>query len=198
MNKSDLIKKRLADALKKLCSKKPLDKISISDITNMCGINRSTFYYHFLDKNDLIEWIFHEEITKFFTTAKQDIWLLNTQHLLEIFHDNQNFYYQALKITDFHNLRNIIFNITVKKANEYLDNYLSGKELDTESRSFITRFYAHAFTEMNIEYILSGAAEPPQRAALRYYDVCEPSLRLAIDNCLKRNSDKNTVFQYNN
>lgn len=33
------------------------DKITINDITEKCGINRQTFYYHFHDIYELIEWI---------------------------------------------------------------------------------------------------------------------------------------------
>lgn len=35
---------------------KPLDKITISDITSDCGISRMAFYYHFKDIYDLVEW----------------------------------------------------------------------------------------------------------------------------------------------
>ena len=36
--------------------KKPLTKITINDIAEDCGINRMTFYYHFKDIYDLVEW----------------------------------------------------------------------------------------------------------------------------------------------
>ena len=42
-------KKAIAFALKDLLSEKPLDKITINDIAEDCGINRMTFYYHFKD-----------------------------------------------------------------------------------------------------------------------------------------------------
>ena len=47
--------KAIADALKKLLAKRPLSKITISDIANECGINRMTFYYHYRDVYDLIK-----------------------------------------------------------------------------------------------------------------------------------------------
>jgi len=48
---SELTKKALAVSLKKLLSKKELSKITISNITDECGVNRQTFYYHFKDRN---------------------------------------------------------------------------------------------------------------------------------------------------
>ena len=53
---SDTTKRALEESLKHMLLKKPLDKISISDITNDCGISRMTFYYHFKDIYDLVEW----------------------------------------------------------------------------------------------------------------------------------------------
>ena len=55
---SELTKKALAVSLKKLLSKKELSKITISNITDECGVNRQTFYYHFKDIYDLLEWIY--------------------------------------------------------------------------------------------------------------------------------------------
>ena len=46
----------LEDSLKRLLLRKPLDKITITDITTDCGISRMTFYYHFKDIYDLVEW----------------------------------------------------------------------------------------------------------------------------------------------
>lgn len=44
---SQITKRALEQSLKNLLLKKPLNKITISDITEDCGINRMTFYYHF-------------------------------------------------------------------------------------------------------------------------------------------------------
>ena len=51
---SQTTKRALAQSLKRLMARKPLSKITISDITEDCGISRMTFYYHFQDIYDLI------------------------------------------------------------------------------------------------------------------------------------------------
>ena len=38
---------------------KSFAKISISDLCEECGLNRKSFYYHFKDKYDLVNWIFY-------------------------------------------------------------------------------------------------------------------------------------------
>lgn len=58
---SDQTKHALAAALKSLMAQKPLDKITIHEITERCGIRRQNFYYHFEDIYDLMRWMFQEE-----------------------------------------------------------------------------------------------------------------------------------------
>jgi probable dihydroxyacetone kinase regulator len=52
----------LADSLKALVLKKPVEKITIKEITDKAGVIRPTFYNHFQDKYELLEWIVREEI----------------------------------------------------------------------------------------------------------------------------------------
>lgn len=43
---SQVTKRALAASLIKLLSQKPLDKVTVKDIIEDCGVNRQTFYYH--------------------------------------------------------------------------------------------------------------------------------------------------------
>ncbi|MFA6797049.1 MAG: TetR family transcriptional regulator [Bacilli bacterium] len=52
---SQITKFAIEEAFKKQLETKSIDKITISDITDQCGINRMTFYYHFKDIYDLIQ-----------------------------------------------------------------------------------------------------------------------------------------------
>ena len=62
---SDITKNALAASLKKLLNRKTLNKITVKDITDDCGVNRQTFYYHFHDVYELVEWIFIHELEKY-------------------------------------------------------------------------------------------------------------------------------------
>ena len=61
---SDLTKRALAEALKNRLSKTTLKNITIKDLTDDCGLNRQTFYYHFSDIYELMEWIFVDEANR--------------------------------------------------------------------------------------------------------------------------------------
>ena len=61
---SQITKRALEQSLKNLLQQKPLSKITISDITEDCGISRMTFYYHFKDIYDLVEWACAEDAAR--------------------------------------------------------------------------------------------------------------------------------------
>ena len=58
---SDQTKQAMVSALKAMMIQKPVDKITIQDITDRCGIRRQNFYYHFADIYDLMQYMFQEE-----------------------------------------------------------------------------------------------------------------------------------------
>ena len=61
MADSNITKRALAAALKELIGEKAFEKISVGDICEKCEMNRKSFYYHFKDKYDLVNWIFDTE-----------------------------------------------------------------------------------------------------------------------------------------
>ena len=80
---SNITKHALAESLKKLLLKKPLNKITINDLTTDCGISRMAFYYHFKDIYDLVEWSCVEDGTKALQGKKtSESW---TEGLTQIF-----------------------------------------------------------------------------------------------------------------
>ena len=59
-------KQALEESLKHMLLKKPLDKITIREIVQTCGTTRQTFYRHFTDKYDLINWYFDKLLAESF------------------------------------------------------------------------------------------------------------------------------------
>ena len=55
---SEHTRRQLADALRHKLATKPLQKITIRELVEECGLNRQTFYYHFKDIYDLLRWMF--------------------------------------------------------------------------------------------------------------------------------------------
>lgn len=50
------MKETIADAFVELAKKKDIDKITVKNLVDYCGISRQSFYYHFQDILEVIEW----------------------------------------------------------------------------------------------------------------------------------------------
>lgn len=78
MKQQELSKKRkeeMAASLKRLMTKKNVQKITIQEIADDCGMNRYTFYYHFQDIYDLLSWTFSHDFEQLFENRYQcDTW----------------------------------------------------------------------------------------------------------------------------
>lgn len=99
-NRKDLTRRLIADSFKTLMLRCPFEKISILMITNEAGIRRPSFYNHFQDKYDLLEWIVDTEIV-----APAEAPLLSGQHrealygLFSRLMDSAPFYRRAFAVT---------------------------------------------------------------------------------------------------
>ena len=101
---ANVTKKSLAAAMKELAEEIPFPKITVEDICEKCGLNRTSFYYHFKDKYDLANWIFD---TEFLGVAEAclaeqergglDEWALYYK-LSDYLYENRGFYSNALQV----------------------------------------------------------------------------------------------------
>lgn len=100
MADSNITKRALAAALKELMEQKPFSKINVAEICEKCGMNRKSFYYHFKDKYDLVNWIFDTDFTKVLETHGEDAYFTwpFLESLCDCFYENRSFYRKALKI----------------------------------------------------------------------------------------------------
>lgn len=102
MADSNITKKALANALRELMEEEAFDKIQVAHICEKCNMNRKSFYYHFKDKYDLVNWIFDTEIITFIQKISKEepydnrIKLL--QEICNYFYENRSFYRKALQI----------------------------------------------------------------------------------------------------
>lgn len=104
-----LTKTAIATCMKNLMETESFNKISVSDICRDCSINRKTFYYHFADKYELLNWIFQTDIVdpvldKWGTFANFDA----ANELVTYLYEHKTFYIKAFEITGPHSLRDYL------------------------------------------------------------------------------------------
>ena len=109
----NLTKYALEDSLKKFLLKKPLDKITISDLTSDCGISRMAFYYHFRDIYDLVEWACIEDATRALQGKKTyATWQEGILQIFEVVQENKPFILNVYRSVSREQIENYLFSLT--------------------------------------------------------------------------------------
>lgn len=54
----------IADTLRAMARRKSIDKITVKALVEACGISRQTFYYHFQDILDVVEWSIQQALQR--------------------------------------------------------------------------------------------------------------------------------------
>lgn len=98
MADSNITKKALAQALRELMGETPFEKINVAQICEKCGMNRKSFYYHFKDKYDLVNWIFDTDFIRLMSNWPPDDEWDFIERLCHYFYDNRSFYRRALMV----------------------------------------------------------------------------------------------------
>ena len=62
MANNQITKVKVGDRIKEVIGENNHYLKSLSHITDYCNISRNTFYYHFQDKYELINWVFYTDM----------------------------------------------------------------------------------------------------------------------------------------
>ena len=160
---SQTTKKALAASFKKLLAERPLDSITVVDIVEDCEVNRQTFYYHFRDIYDLIDWIYTSEAAKALDGKKTyDSW---QQGFLQIFRyvlDNRGFVLGTYHSSSLPHLEQYLYNETYSLLKGVVDEKAEGMRVREDDREFIANFYKFAFVGLMLDWIGKGMMERPE------------------------------------
>ncbi len=163
-DKKKTAKALLAAALKEKMRHKPLDKITVREITEECGVNRQTFYYHFEDIYDLLKWVYQQEII--FLMKKQEVvktWQDALLVLLDYLTLNHDFCLNTLNSVGYRNLRRFFYqdvNSIVRLLQPQGDN---DRCLDTDFSDFLAHFYTVSLGTLMESWLLGEIDKTPQQ-----------------------------------
>jgi len=154
---SNITKHALAESLKKLLLKKPLNKITINDLTTDCGISRMAFYYHFKDIYDLVEWACLEESRKALQGKKTyDTWQEGLLQIFEAVYENKPFIINAYNAVSREQIENFLFQLTHDLIMSVVEEQARSTSLTQEQKSFIADFYKYSFVGIMLDWIRQG------------------------------------------
>ena len=140
----------LEASLKELLRTKPIDRITINDLTEHCGISRMTFYYHFKDIYDLVEWACVEDGKRALQGKKTyDTWLEGIAQIFEAVLENKPF------------IMNVYHAVAHEKVEQYL--YAKALRLQTGINALL-----QIFINMDLwELCLTGSTRACRRITIR-------------------------------
>ena len=173
------VKKLLAGSFRELVLKKPVEKITIKEITDGAGVIRVTFYNHFQDKYELLEWIVREETVNPFRMLLKNG--MERQALVFMFNSIQHdrdFYTHAVRLEGQNSFESILRNCFSEMVTEYLLEHTSGerKKYEWLTPRRIGEFYGQALAYILITWIRSGMYETPEHMAEMYEYITSHSL----------------------
>lgn len=160
---SQITKRALEQSLKNLLLKKPLTKITVSDITEDCSINRMTFYYHFKDIYDLVEWSCAEDARQALESKQSyDTWQEELLQIFQVARENKPFLLNVYRCVHQERvetyLRPQVEDLVRKEIN--LDP-ISCQVSDAD-KDFIARIYCYVLVGAMLDWIKQDMQTPPE------------------------------------
>lgn len=178
------MKELLVNALLELCQTQSLETLTIQQLLNKTGISRQTFYNHFLDKNDLIHYVYDLKIIPDFHDDSID---LNFHDSLRLTFENIKTYHyfmkQACMLEGQNSLKDYIFE-HCREFDLKWHQSLYGDESMPESLKFATIYHAMASSSMTLSWILSDMPVS-----------CEEITKMIVE---MRNIGMDVLFRNNN
>lgn len=179
---SQITKRALEASLKNLLLKKPLERITINDIAEDCGINRMTFYYHFKDIYDLIEWACVEDATKALEGKKTyDTWQQGFLQIFEAVLDNKPFIMNVYRSVSREQVEIYLYKLTYDLLIGVVEEKSAGMSVRNEDKKFIADFYKYAFVGLMLDWIRNDMKSDPQIIIDRLGSLMHENITKALE-----------------
>lgn len=178
---SQVTKRALEQSLKNLLLKKPLTKITVGDITDDCGINRMTFYYHFKDIYDLVEWSCLEDAKRALDEKKTyDTW---QQGLLQIFkavQENKPFILNVYRCVHREQVEKYLQPLVDQLLLNVINEEAAGITVRDEDKQFIAQVYSYMFIGLMLDWIKDNMRENPKQIVEKLSKLIKGSVSVAL------------------
>ena len=179
---SQVTKRALEASLKKLLLEKPLHKITVSDITDDCGINRMTFYYHFKDIYDLVEWSCQEDASRALAGKKTyETWQQGLLQIFEAVQENKPFILNVYRSVSREQVENYLYKLTYDLLEGVVEEQARGMSVRSEDKAFIARVYSYAFVGLMLDWIRDDMRADPEKLVEKFALVIHDNVSGALN-----------------
>ncbi len=180
---SQTTKYALVESLKQLLLTKPLNKITISDITDGCGVNRMTFYYHFRDIYDMIDWALDEDVARIMSNRQTSAdWQEALEEAMKLVRENKLMAMNVYRSIGLERVENYINRVFREVISCRVEEQARKTSVSAEDCKFISDFYVHAVSGIAIDWIANGMKDDPGELARRLVTLMQGDLDRALNN----------------
>ena len=178
---SQITKRAIEQSLKNLLLQKPLTKITINDIAEDCGINRMTFYYHFKDIYDLVEWSCMEDARKALEEKDTyDTWQQGFLQIFEAMRKNKPFIMNVYCCVHREQVETYLRPLVDHLLLGVLNEEAAGMTVRAEDKDFIVQVYSYIFIGLMLDWIKDDMAEDPEQIVERLAKLVKGSMKAAL------------------
>ncbi|MCD8361406.1 MAG: TetR family transcriptional regulator C-terminal domain-containing protein [Lachnospiraceae bacterium] len=179
---SQITKRALEQSLKNLLLKKPLNKITINDITEDCGINRMTFYYHFNDIYDLVEWACLEDAQKALQQKKTyDTWQEGFLQIFQAVKENKPFILNVYHCVHREQVELYLKPLVNRLLMGVLEEESRGMSVREEDMAFIANIYSYIFIGLMLDWVRDDMREEPSTIVARLAIAIQGVFRQSLE-----------------
>lgn len=177
----DSAKVRLGEALKAELKIKPLGKVSVSHLTQVAGVGRQTFYYHFADVHDLATWVFEREVAEqIMSHATYESWATGFRQVMEYMQQNRDQVNAVMKSLD-HREFEAFFYSEFECMMEAIVSQLEGDlDVPTEARNLVIMHYTIVVVGHLLHWLALGMRDDPAVLVPQIETVMRGNVRQAL------------------
>ncbi|MSS63139.1 TetR/AcrR family transcriptional regulator [Velocimicrobium porci] len=171
-------KDALGESLKRLLLHTTLDKITVKDIVEECGVNRQTFYYHFQDIFDLLSWVFIQEANKTLQENRTcNTWKVGFLQTLCYIKEHKKLVLNVYRSVSRETLERYLYYATYGLLKHVIEEEAEGMCVAEKDKKFIADFYKYAFVGLVLEWIRLGLKEEPEEIVIQLGTLIEGNLK---------------------
>ena len=171
----------IIESFVKLLNERPLDKITIKDIVEDCGINRNTFYHHFDDIPTLVTRILEDETSRALSLhgdvhSWEEGFIAAAQFALS----NKRLIYHIYNSVSREIFEQFLNDITWDIMYRFVDTIARDIACDASDKKLIASFYKAALVGMILDWLANGMKYDPEEIIDRLGVMLEGNIRASL------------------
>ncbi len=178
---ANFTEKAIKESFIKLLNERPLDKITVKDIVEDCGINRNSFYYHYQDVPTLLGTIVREQsevvITEYPTVDSLESAM---EAIISFAIKNKNAVLHIFNSISRDILEKNLSDLCEDVIGKYVDTIISDLKYSDDDRRIIVGFLKCEFFGVTVDWINGGMKEDLMKDSRRFFEMMPALLKGAL------------------